>query len=258
MRLPVVPTYDLPGEAACHVEVWHRSRRRTGSCPDARGGGRAHACGQPGQQEHHPGPASLEGSRDLHAPARERGTRPADRNDAERPAARWIAQPLLYAKAAEVSTRSCSTRTPCWSSTFNIGRAIHDPDYVFTWAAPTAGHSQPLQPPVIRETFTSLPCPKRPQTTVALEACSKAILRTNGAINAQAKVIVGVLKSLGPQRDVRSRRSRGCDADRGRAPPRRRSLRVATGPVMQHLHRRAQPKSPGRSRRTPKTLNQLL
>jgi uncharacterized protein YecT (DUF1311 family) len=66
-----------------------------------------------------------------------------------------------------------------------------EPSYVFTWIAPTSP-----KPPVVREAFTPLPCPKRPQTTLALEGCAEsAILRTDRAINAQAKVIVSVLSS---------------------------------------------------------------
>ncbi len=42
-----------------------------------------------------------------------------------------------------------------------------DPNFVFNWFAGKSSRS--LEPPVIREVFTPLPCPKNPQTTVALE-----------------------------------------------------------------------------------------
>jgi uncharacterized protein YecT (DUF1311 family) len=59
-----------------------------------------------------------------------------------------------------------------------------------------AAASTPLKPPVIHETFTPLPCPQHPQTTVALVGCAeKAILGTDRKINAEAKVIFGLLKS---------------------------------------------------------------
>jgi uncharacterized protein YecT (DUF1311 family) len=49
---------------------------------------------------------------------------------------------------------------------------------------------------MIREAFTPLPCPKNPQTTVALEGCAeKAILLTDHAINARVKQIIGLLRT---------------------------------------------------------------
>jgi uncharacterized protein YecT (DUF1311 family) len=69
-----------------------------------------------------------------------------------------------------------------------------DPNFVFNWF--TGKNSQSLKPPVIGEAFTPLPCPKNPQTTVALEACAeRAILTTNREVNAQATVIFRLLKS---------------------------------------------------------------
>ena len=59
-----------------------------------------------------------------------------------------------------------------------------------------AGASSMLGPPVIHEVFTPLPCPAHPLTTLALEGCAeKSILNTDRAINAQAKLIFGLLRS---------------------------------------------------------------
>lgn len=50
------------------------------------------------------------------------------------------------------------------------------------------------KPPTIRESFTPLPCPAHPKTTLAMEGCfEKSILKTDRAINAQAKTIFGLL-----------------------------------------------------------------
>ena len=69
-----------------------------------------------------------------------------------------------------------------------------DPNFVFNWFKGTS--SLPLDPPVISEVFTPLPCPKNPQTTLALEGCAeRAILKTDRKINAQSKVIFRLLKS---------------------------------------------------------------
>jgi uncharacterized protein YecT (DUF1311 family) len=69
-----------------------------------------------------------------------------------------------------------------------------DPNFVFNWFKGTS--SVPLDPPVITEVFTRLPCPKNPQTTLALEGCAeRAILSTDRKINAQTKVIFLLLKS---------------------------------------------------------------
>jgi uncharacterized protein YecT (DUF1311 family) len=69
-----------------------------------------------------------------------------------------------------------------------------DPNFVFNWFKGTS--SLPLDPPVISEVFTPLPCPKNPQTTLALEGCAeRAILSTDRKINAQTKVIFLLLKS---------------------------------------------------------------
>jgi len=52
------------------------------------------------------------------------------------------------------------------------------------------------QPPVIRESFTVLPCPAHPVSTVDLEGCAeRALLRSNRAINARAKTNFGLLRS---------------------------------------------------------------
>ena len=47
-----------------------------------------------------------------------------------------------------------------------------------------------LQPPVIRESFTVLPCPANPHTTLELEGCAEhRILRSDGAINTRVRTI---------------------------------------------------------------------
>jgi uncharacterized protein YecT (DUF1311 family) len=52
-----------------------------------------------------------------------------------------------------------------------------------------------LKPPVIHETFTVLPCPKHPVSTLDLEGCSEqAIVRTDRKIDAQAKAIFMLLR----------------------------------------------------------------
>jgi uncharacterized protein YecT (DUF1311 family) len=69
-----------------------------------------------------------------------------------------------------------------------------DPNFFFDWF--TGKSSQALKPLVIRDVLTPLPCPKDPQTTVALEGCAeRAILSTDRKINAQAKVIFRLLRS---------------------------------------------------------------
>jgi uncharacterized protein YecT (DUF1311 family) len=48
----------------------------------------------------------------------------------------------------------------------------------------------PLKPPVIHETFTPLPCPKHPVSTLDTEGClEQAILRTDRRIDAGVKAI---------------------------------------------------------------------
>jgi hypothetical protein len=57
-----------------------------------------------------------------------------------------------------------------------------------------AGAASTLTPPVIKEKFTPLPCPKQPKSTVDQEACAEhQILTTDGQINALAKSIFNVL-----------------------------------------------------------------
>ncbi len=52
-----------------------------------------------------------------------------------------------------------------------------------------------LSPPVVKDTFTPLPCPKNPQTTLELEGCAEQrILATDAKINAVAKTIFGRLQ----------------------------------------------------------------
>jgi uncharacterized protein YecT (DUF1311 family) len=53
-----------------------------------------------------------------------------------------------------------------------------------------------LNPPVIHEPFTQLPCPAHPTTTLAMEGCyEKAIVVTDQKINTQARAIFNLLRS---------------------------------------------------------------
>lgn len=62
-------------------------------------------------------------------------------------------------------------------------------------AAPSALAAAPA-PPVIKEGFTPLPCPKNPQTTLALEGCAEQrILKTDALINAKVKAIHRLLRT---------------------------------------------------------------
>lgn len=62
-----------------------------------------------------------------------------------------------------------------------------------------------LKPPVIHETFTQLPCPAHPRTTLAMEGCiEKAILRSDERIDGQAKSIFGVLLPAAREQFVQS------------------------------------------------------
>jgi uncharacterized protein YecT (DUF1311 family) len=87
--------------------------------------------------------------------------------------------------------------------------------------APIALASQRLRPPVIHETFTALPCPRHPQTTVALEGCAeKVILVTDRRINTRVARIFRLLRAGQPRVDfvaseqawLRYRR-RSCEAE---------------------------------------------
>ena len=72
-----------------------------------------------------------------------------------------------------------------------------------TVAIPT---SEVPKPPVIHEVFTQLPCPAHPMSTLAMEGCyEKAIVSTDRKINAEVRVIFGLLRS----RDARSTFVRG-------------------------------------------------
>jgi len=52
-----------------------------------------------------------------------------------------------------------------------------------------------LRPPVIHETFTPLPCPAHPQSTIAMEGCEEqAILRDDRKIDAEAAAIFRLLR----------------------------------------------------------------
>ena len=51
-------------------------------------------------------------------------------------------------------------------------------------------------PPAIHEPFTPLPCPIRPDTTIEVEGCQEMrILRTDRAIDAEARAIFGLLRT---------------------------------------------------------------
>jgi uncharacterized protein YecT (DUF1311 family) len=53
-----------------------------------------------------------------------------------------------------------------------------------------------LEPPVIHELFTQLPCPAHPTTTQAMEGCyEKTIVSTDRKIDTQARVIFRLLVS---------------------------------------------------------------
>jgi hypothetical protein len=55
-------------------------------------------------------------------------------------------------------------------------------------------------PPLIRETFTVLPCPRQPVTTIDLEGCAeKALLQSNRKIDLRAERIFELLRANGPR-----------------------------------------------------------
>lgn len=57
-------------------------------------------------------------------------------------------------------------------------------------AAPRA-----LEPPVISESFTLLPCPAKPKTTLDFEGCAEhRIVRSDRAINAEVRTIFALLE----------------------------------------------------------------
>lgn len=67
-------------------------------------------------------------------------------------------------------------------------------------AAPVASDSAErggvarVAPPVIREQFTPLPCPRHPQSTIELEGCAEQrILRTDHQIDAVVRSLFGLL-----------------------------------------------------------------
>jgi uncharacterized protein YecT (DUF1311 family) len=63
-------------------------------------------------------------------------------------------------------------------------------------AAAGAAAAVAPRPPVIRESFTPLPCPPHPVTTLDLEGCAeKALLGSDRAIDARARKIFGLLRS---------------------------------------------------------------
>src|ERR1700755_2995572 len=71
---------------------------------------------------------------------------------------------------------------------------------VLALAAPPALAA--LQPPVVKDTFTPLACPKDPQTTLELEGCAEQeILSTDKSINAVAKTIFGRFQDDAAKKD---------------------------------------------------------
>jgi uncharacterized protein YecT (DUF1311 family) len=55
---------------------------------------------------------------------------------------------------------------------------------------PAAARGSTLEPPVISEGFTLLPCPAKPKSTIDFEGCSEhRILKSDRAINRVARVI---------------------------------------------------------------------
>ena len=69
-------------------------------------------------------------------------------------------------------------------------------------AGQTSAFAATLSPPVIRESFTRLPCPAKPQTTLAMEGClEQRVIRGDHAIDGVARVIFTKL----PNDSARSR-----------------------------------------------------
>jgi hypothetical protein len=61
----------------------------------------------------------------------------------------------------------------------------------------------PPQPPVITETFTPLPCPAKPVSTLDIEGClERRILASDAAINKRVRFIFFLLRSGGSARAV--------------------------------------------------------
>jgi uncharacterized protein YecT (DUF1311 family) len=72
-------------------------------------------------------------------------------------------------------------------------------------AAASDGHAAKLAPPVIRESFTPMPCTGKPgkRTTLQDEACSgQQILRSDTQINALNKKIFDALDTNSAKRDL--------------------------------------------------------
>jgi len=72
----------------------------------------------------------------------------------------------------------------------------------------------PLRPRVIHEVFTQLPCPRKSQTTVAMEGCAeKRIVGTDHPIDARVATAFGLISHLREQPLIFAT----CVADRDRA-----------------------------------------
>jgi uncharacterized protein YecT (DUF1311 family) len=60
----------------------------------------------------------------------------------------------------------------------------------------TAAAPAVLEPPVISESFTLLPCPAKPKTTLDSEGCAEhRIVRSDRAINAEVRTIFALLET---------------------------------------------------------------
>ena len=60
-----------------------------------------------------------------------------------------------------------------------------------------SGAEAALKPPVIKESFTLLPCPAKPQTTLELEGCAEhRIVKSDAAINARVMKIFFLLRKV--------------------------------------------------------------
>jgi uncharacterized protein YecT (DUF1311 family) len=78
-------------------------------------------------------------------------------------------------------------------------------------AAPVTAQSETrssrskLSPPVIREQFTPLRCPRHPQSTIELEGCAEQrIIRTDRQIDATVKTLFGLLPDDGARAHLTS------------------------------------------------------
>jgi uncharacterized protein YecT (DUF1311 family) len=81
-----------------------------------------------------------------------------------------------------------------------------------------------IAPPVIHEPFTALPCPLHPDTTIDVVGCQEhRVLRTDRAIDAQARAVFGLLRTdsrrstfVAGERSWLQYRGRSCAAEASR------------------------------------------